>query len=144
MVRQYLPDVSMHPSPVITWVPGCYRPTGLCSLSWSFSQRPAESCRKQLLGYTSLTHGSKKSCSLWNHFCDLYGKQKLCEHKASAICVTLWSVKILINLVYYSCIAIFIVHTGYFLLLSLKIISMCWHSLLIFNNDGKLLYIDVL
>ena len=33
--------------------------------------------------------------------------------------------KILINRVYYSCIAIFIVHTGYFLLLALKIISMC-------------------
>lgn len=33
--------------------------------------------------------------------------------------------KILVNLVYYTCIAIFIVHTGYFLLLALKIISMC-------------------
>lgn len=92
MVCQHL-IISMHPFPVTTWVPGCYRPTGLCSLSWSFNQRPAESCGKQLLGYTSLTHVSKKSCSLWNHFCNLYRKQKLCEHKASAISVTLWSVK---------------------------------------------------
>ena len=136
MVCQCL-TVSIHPFPVTTRVPG-YRP------NWALVPviiiQP-EACRKLQGAASWVPYISdpwvKKSSSLWNCFCNLYRKQKFREHKTSAIFITLWSFKILVNLVYYSCIAILIVCTGYFLLLSLKIISMYWHSLLIFNSDGN-------
>lgn len=134
---------SIYPSPATARIPSC-RP------SWAplpVTVIQPEACIKLQGAAPWIPYISdprvKKLCSLRNSFYNLYRKQKCHEHKTLAISITLWSFKILMNLVYYSCITIFMV-CAYYFILSLKIISIYWHNLLIFNSYGKLLYIDVL